>query len=89
MAVWCVLPVDMQRLFQNRIRLATAIAVIFLGGLIQAQAGHVYCRSEFRKYFQGFEAAGARVNPVERFIFSVLLTETAPAGQAAHPPEAQ
>lgn len=82
----------MQRWFHNRIRLATVIAVIFVGGLIQIQAGHAYCkycRSEFRKYFQGFEAAGARVNPVERFIFSVLLTETAPAGQAARPPQAQ
>ena len=89
MAVRRVLPVDMQRLFHSRIRLATAIAVIFLGGLIQTQAGHAYCRSEFRKYFQGFEAAGARVNPVERFIFSVLLTETAPRGQAERSPEAQ
>ena len=79
----------MQRWFHNRIRLATAIAVIFLGGVIQTHALHAYCRSEFRKYFQGFEASGARVNPVERFIFSVLLTETAPAGQAAHPPRAQ
>jgi hypothetical protein len=79
----------MQRLFHNRIRLTAAIAVIFLGGLVQTQAAHAFCRSEFRKYFQGFEAAGARVNPVERFIFSVLLTETAPAGQAARPPRAQ
>ena len=89
MAVGRVLSVDMQRLFHNRIRLATAIAVMFLGGIIQTQALHAYCRSEFRKYFQGFEAAGARVNPVERFIFSVLLTETAPAGQAARPSRTQ
>jgi len=77
----------MQRLFHNRIRLVTAIAVIFLGGVIETRGA--YCRSEFRKYFQGFEAAGVRVNPVERFVFSVLLTETAPRGQAARPPQAQ
>jgi hypothetical protein len=78
----------MQRWVQNRVRLATAIAVVFVGGLIQTQALHSYCQSEFRKYFQGFEAAGARVNPVERFILSVLLTETGPTGQAAQPPRA-
>jgi hypothetical protein len=79
----------MQRLFNNRLRLAAVAAVIFLGGLVETRAPHAYCRSEFRKYFQGFEAAGTRVNPVERFIFSVLLTETAPARQAARPPQAQ
>ena len=78
--------VDMQRLFQNRIRLATLVAVVFLGGFVQIRAVHAYCRSEFHRYFDGFEAAGARVNPVEKFIFSLLLTETSPAGQAAHRP---
>ena len=79
----------MQRLFHNRIKLAGAFAVIFLVGLAQTQSPHSFCRSEFRKYFQGFEAAGTRVNPVERFIFSVLLTETTPAGQAVGQPHAQ
>jgi hypothetical protein len=79
----------MQRLFHNRIRLATAIGVVFLGGLLQTQGLHTYCRSEFRKYFQGFETAGTRINPVERFILSVLLTETGPPGQVAHPPRGQ
>jgi len=78
----------MQRWFQKRIRLTAVIAVIFLGALVQLQGGHAYCKSEFRKYFEGFAAAGARVNPVERVIFSLLLTETAPTGQAP-PPQAQ
>ncbi|MBZ5592283.1 MAG: hypothetical protein LAP39_08605 [Acidobacteriia bacterium] len=79
----------MGRWFHNRIRLATVVAMIFLGGIVQTQAARAYCQSGFRKYFQGFEAAGARVNPVERFIFSLLLTETGPAEQVAHPPRAQ
>ena len=79
----------MPRLINNRIRLAAAVAVICLGGLAQTPHLHAFCRSEFGKYFQGFDAAGTRVNPVEKFIFSVLLTETAPRGQAVHPPKAQ
>jgi hypothetical protein len=79
----------MQRLFNNRIRLAAAVAVVFMTGLAQTHAPHAFCRSEFSKYFQGFDAAGTRVNPVEKFIFSVLLTETAPRGQAVRPPQAQ
>jgi hypothetical protein len=79
----------MQRLFSNRIRVTAAIAVIFLGGLAESRAPRAYCKSEFRKYFQGFDTVGTRVNPVERFIFSVLLTETSPARQAARPPQAQ
>lgn len=79
----------MQRLFNNRVRLAAAVALIFLGGLVETRAPRAHCQSEFRKYFQGFDAAGTRVNPVERFIFSVLLTETSPARQAARPPQAQ
>ena len=79
----------MQRSFNNRVRLAAAVAVIFLGGLVETRAQCAFCRSEFSKYFQGFDAAGTHVNPVERFIFSVLLTETSPARQAARPPQAQ
>jgi hypothetical protein len=79
----------MQRLFHNRIRTAAIVAVIVLGGILHTQAGPAYCRSEFHRYFEGFEAAGAHVNPVERFIFSLLLTETGPGDRAARPPRAQ
>jgi hypothetical protein len=77
----------MLRLFHNRIRLLTAITVIFLGGFVQTQAGRAYCRSEFHKYFEGLGAADARVNPVERLIFSLLLTKAKPQGQTARLPQ--
>ena len=77
----------MQRLFHNRIRLVTVIAVIFLGGFVQTQAGRAYCRSEFHKYFEGLGAADARVNPVERLIFSLLLTKAKPEGQTVRLPQ--
>ncbi len=77
----------MRRLFHNRIRLVTAIAVTLLGGFVQTQAGLAYCRSEFHKYFEGLGAADARVNPVERFVFSLLLTKAKPEGQAARLPQ--
>jgi len=73
-------------LFQNRVRLLTAISVIMLSGMVQTRAGHAYCRSEFFRYFEGLAAADARVNPVERLVFSLLLTETKPAGRTAHLP---
>jgi hypothetical protein len=57
----------------------TAIAVILFGGLIQTHAGQKYCRSEFFRYFEGL--GDARVNPVERLIFSLLLTKAKPEGQ--------
>ena len=69
----------MRRLFPNRIRVFTAILVIVLGGLIQTHAGQAYCRSDFFRYFEGL--GDARVNPVERLIFSLLLTKAKPAGQ--------
>jgi len=69
----------MRRLFPNRIRLITAISVIVFGGLIQTHAGQTYCRSEFFRYFEGL--GDARVNPVERLIFSLLLTKAKPEGQ--------
>jgi hypothetical protein len=73
----------MRRLFPNRMRLLTAISVIVLGGLVQTRAGQAYCRSEFYRYFEGLGAADARVNPVERFIFSLLLTKTKSDGHTA------
>jgi hypothetical protein len=62
-------------------RLAAAISVIVLGGLVQTHAAQAYCRSEFFRYFDGLR--DARVNPVERLIFSLLLTKTKPEGQPA------
>jgi len=69
----------MRRLFLNRIRYCAAILVIVLGGVIQTRAGQAYCRSEFSRYFEGL--GDARVNPVERLIFSLLLTKAKPEGQ--------
>lgn len=70
---------SMKRLFPNRMRLVTAISVIVLGGLVQTHAARAYCRSEFFRYFEGL--GDARVNPVERLIFSLLLTKAKPEGQ--------
>jgi hypothetical protein len=78
----------MRRLFHNRIGLAAAIALIFLGSLAQTRAGHTYCPSQFFKYFEGLGAADARVNPVERFVFSLLLTKIKPEAIPAPLPEA-
>jgi hypothetical protein len=71
-----------RRLFPNRIRLLAAGLVVVLGGLVQIPAGRAYCQSEFRRYFEGLGATDARVNPVERVIFSLLLTKTRPDGQS-------
>jgi hypothetical protein len=54
------------------------MSVILLGGLIQTHALQGYCRSEFHRYFEGLGAADARVNPVERLVFSLLLAKTNP-----------
>lgn len=61
-------------------RLITAISVIVVGGLVQTHAAQMYCHSEFFQYFKGL--GDARVNPVERLIFSLLLTKARPEGQA-------
>jgi len=52
--------------------------LIALAGFLQSTAGQSYCHSEFRKYFEGLGTAEARVNPVERVLFSVLLTTAKP-----------
>jgi hypothetical protein len=62
-------------------RLLTAISVIVIGGLVQTHAAQAYCHSEFFQYFKGL--GDARVNPVERLIFSLLLTKAKPEGQTA------
>ena len=73
----------MRRWFPNRMRLITAISVMVLGGLIQTHAG-AYCGSEFFRYFEGLREA--RVNPVERLIFSLLLTKAKPEAHTSHLP---
>jgi hypothetical protein len=60
----------------RQIRILAAILLIVLGGLVETWAGQAYCQSEFHKYYQGLGATEARVNPMERFLFSVLLTQT-------------
>jgi hypothetical protein len=69
----------MRRLFKNRMRLMTAVSVLFVAvALVETRAGQAYCKSNFRKYFEGLSVAEANVNPVERFIFSLLLSKTNP-----------
>jgi len=58
-------------------------SLIVLAGFLQSTAGRSYCHSEFRKYFEGLGTAEARVNPVERVLFSVLLTTAKPEPQSA------
>ena len=72
----------MTRRFYNRFRFLTVLTVVALGTFVETS--HVYCRSEFYKYFEALGSADARVNPVERFIFSLLLTnakQETPAGR--------
>jgi len=71
----------MKRLFHERIRLAGVISLMALAGFLQTATGRgcrVYCNSEFHKYFEGLGTAETRVNPVERVLFSVLLSTTKP-----------
>ncbi|MBI2681012.1 MAG: hypothetical protein HYX25_08415 [Candidatus Solibacter usitatus] len=62
----------MSKRLSKRLRWLAVVPVILLAGLIQSSAGQAYCKSEFRKYFEGLGAAAA-VNPVERVIFSIVL----------------
>ncbi len=65
----------------------SAIVVIALVGFVQSASGRAccaYCHSEFYKYFEGLGTAEARVNPMERLLFSVLLTTTDPRPEDAH-----
>jgi hypothetical protein len=80
----------MKRLFGTRLRLLGATSLVALAGFLQTTAGQacgVYCHSEFRKYFEGLGTAEARVNPVERVLFSVLLTTAKPGPQTARLPQ--
>jgi hypothetical protein len=66
----------MKASIHNRIRILAVMLLIALGGLVRSQAGRTFCSSEFHKYFEGLGATEARVNPLERILFSVLLTRT-------------
>jgi hypothetical protein len=66
----------MTRRFHNRFRLLTALAVLALGTFVETS--HAYCRSDFYKYFEALGDADARVSPMERFVFSLLLTNAKP-----------
>jgi hypothetical protein len=77
----------MSKMLSRKLRWLAVVPVILLGGLIQSSAGQAYCRSEFRKYFEGLGAAEAAVNPVERVIFSFVLAnaeQTATARPDSH-----
>ena len=63
----------MSKRLSRRLQWLAVVPVILLGGLIRSSAGQAYCKSEFRKYFEGLGAAEATVNPVERVIFSLVL----------------
>ena len=66
----------MKRPFYTRIRLLGVVSLLALAGFLQSAGGGAYCHSEFRKYFEGLGMSEARVNPVERVLFSVLLSTT-------------
>jgi hypothetical protein len=79
----------MSKRLSKKLRWLAVVPVILLGGLIQSSAGQAYCKSEFRKYFEGLGVAEAAVNPVERVIFSLVLanaeqTATTPSESAHH-----
>ena len=73
----------MKRWFHSRVRVLAAFSVILVGVLVQSRGLQVYCHSEFHRYFEGLGMADARVGPVERFIFSLLLAKTKPEPQPA------
>lgn len=66
----------------------TVISVFLVGVTAESGAGAAYCHSQFHKYFEGLGAPEARVNPVERFVFSLLLTKAKPDRQSASLPQA-
>jgi len=76
----------MKRLLQSKTWLAAALTVALLGVLAETRPGQAYCKSDFFRYFEGLGAAGAQVNPVERALFSLLLTKIKPQGHKPAPP---
>lgn len=77
----------MQNPIRNRISTLAVILLIGLGGLVQSQYCRTYCSSQFHRYFEGLGATEVQVNPVERFLFSVLLTRTKAEPQTAPAPQ--
>jgi hypothetical protein len=73
----------MKSWFHSRVRVLAAFSLILVGVLVQGGGLQAYCHSEFHKYFEGLGMAEARVSPVERFVFSLLLTKTRPEPQPA------
>jgi len=61
-----------------------AVAVMLAGGLVESGAARVYCMSEFHRYFESLGMSDARVNPVERIVFSLLLSEAKPGKTSAN-----
>jgi hypothetical protein len=53
---------------------------VLAAGMIAAaggsQAGQVYCKSNFLRYFRTLQNSEAPVNTVQRFVFSLLLANT-------------
>lgn len=66
----------------------TVISVFLVGVTVESSAGAAYCHSQFHKYFEGLGTPEARVNPVERFVFSLLLTKAKPDRHSAELPQA-
>jgi hypothetical protein len=62
---------------------------MLLAGMLETRAAQAYCRSNFRRYFEGLGAAEARVSPVERFVFSLLLSRSKADAQAVRPSESR
>jgi len=75
----------MKRLLQSKTWLATALTLALLGVLVETGPVKAYCKSDFFRYFEGLRAAGAQVNPIERALFSLLLTRIKPHGQKPSP----
>jgi len=76
----------MKRLLQSKTWLATALSLALLGVLVEIRPGPGFCKSDFFRYFEGLRAAGAQVNPIERAVFSLLLTKIKPQGHKPSPP---
>lgn len=56
----------------------TAILVILLAVFAETQVGRAYCMSEFHRNFEGLGTSDARINPLERLVFSLMLSQTNP-----------
>ncbi len=57
--------------------LATALAVVAV--IPSCYTRFVTSRQNFQQYFRDLDPAGNSLNPVERFVFSLVLANTNPA----------